>query len=94
MTRDEYTTDKILDAMVDAERKAWEALSGYKFWMFGYHAGRWVNYNNLLSSKLPNPFKDAVILARNKVDNLPLNREQTLFPTNGEAGARSGRGDR
>jgi len=30
-------TDKILEAMQDAERKAWEALSGYKFWMFGWN---------------------------------------------------------
>jgi hypothetical protein len=53
--------------MQDAERKAWEALSGYKFWMFGYHAARWVNYNQLLSKPDPNPFRDAVQLARSKV---------------------------
>lgn len=58
---------KILDAMADAERKAWEALSGYKFWMFGYHCGRWVNYNNLLDRKRSNPFRDAVKLARGKL---------------------------
>jgi len=58
---------KIREMMLDAERKAWEALSGYKFWMFGYHCGRWVNYNNLLLKPEPNPFKDAVTLARTKV---------------------------
>lgn len=56
----------ILEAMADAEKKAWEALAGYKFWMFGYHAGRWVNYNKLLPIKQPNPFKDTVTLARQK----------------------------
>ena len=61
---------KILEQMADAERKAWEALSGYKFWMFGYHAGRWINYNNLLDDKNGNPFKDAVALARRKIDEL------------------------
>ena len=26
----------------DAERKAWDALARYKFWMFGYWAAIWV----------------------------------------------------
>lgn len=56
------------EGMADAEEKAWEALSGYKFWMFGYHAGRWVNYSRLLGGKRPNPFRDAVMLAREKID--------------------------
>jgi hypothetical protein len=60
--------EKILEAMADAEQKAWEALSGYKFWMFGYHAARWINYNKLLEKSLPNPFKETVQLARNKID--------------------------
>jgi hypothetical protein len=62
----------ILAQMADAESKAWEALGGYKFWMFGYHAGRWVNYNNLLpaDAKLPSPFRCSVHLARQKRDEL------------------------
>jgi len=64
----------ILGAMNDAERKAWEALSGYKFWMFGYHAARWINYNNLLSERYPNPFRECVILARRMIDS----QEKTL----------------
>lgn len=59
---------RVREQMVDAEAKAWEALSGYKFWMFGYHAGRWVQLNRLLGGKSPNPFKDAVLLAREKID--------------------------
>lgn len=64
------TIGQVLDQMQDAEAKAWEALSGYKFWMFGYHAGRWVNYNRLLpnAERKPSPFKDAVVLARSKID--------------------------
>ena len=58
--------DKIISAMQEAEQSAWEALSGYKFWMFGYHAARWVNYNKLLSHGQPNPFRDVVKLARDK----------------------------
>lgn len=63
---------EILAGLEDAERKAWEALSGYKFWMFGYHAGRWVNYNNLLprEDRRKSPFADAVKLARQKADEL------------------------
>lgn len=65
-------TAAIVAQMGDAETKAWEALGGYKFWMFGYHAGRWVNYNNLLPAGLrrPSPFRDAVQLARRKRDEL------------------------
>ncbi len=71
---------KIIQAMQDAERKAWEALSGYKFWMFGYHAGRWVNYNNLLSRKFQNPFRDCVALARRKIEEQEDNaKEPSLF---------------
>ncbi|MDJ0953370.1 MAG: hypothetical protein QNJ81_06800 [Acidimicrobiia bacterium] len=58
-------TGKVLLAMKDAEEKAWKALAGYKFLMFGYHAARWVNYNNLLDHKKGSPFKEAVQLARN-----------------------------
>lgn len=54
-------------AMEDAEKKAWTALSGYKFLMFGYHAARWVNYSKLLGGRRANPFRNAVILARRKL---------------------------
>lgn len=53
--------------MAEAEQKAWEALSGYKFIMFGYHASRWVNYRELLQEKKPNPFTELVKLAQEKV---------------------------
>lgn len=52
--------------MDQAERKAWESLSGYKFWMFGYHAAQWVMLNQLLDRPRPNPFRCAVDLARTK----------------------------
>ena len=67
------TQSKIHEGMSDAVEKAWEALGGYKFWMFGYHAGRWVNYNRLLPGpeRKPNPFSDAVKLARQKIDQPP-----------------------
>lgn len=60
----------IFAAMKDAETKAWEALRGYKFWMFGYHAARWVNYNQLLPSqrRFRSPFKSLVEIADRHID--------------------------
>lgn len=64
------TARMVLVKMKDAEDKAWASLAGYKFWMFGYHAARWVNYNNLLKDcghpGRPSPFSDLVKLARGK----------------------------
>lgn len=61
-------TEKILQERVTAERNAWKALAGYKFWMFGYWAAAWIKYNQLLPRELrgPNPFKALVELARAK----------------------------
>ena len=58
--------DRLRQEMKEAEIKAWEALSGYKFIMFGYHASRWVNYNKLLDTGQPNPFISLVKLARER----------------------------
>ena len=49
--------------MAEAERKAWDSLARYKFYMFGYHAGVWVNLNKLLRHPHPNPFRTLVDLA-------------------------------
>ena len=57
--------DKIVEEMRDAEQKAWEALAGYKFIMFGYHASRWVNYRQLLGENVPNPFRELIRVAQN-----------------------------
>lgn len=56
-----------LDDLRDEEQKAWEALSGYKFYMFGYHAANWVNFNNKGDFKLPNPFRGLVKYAGNHI---------------------------
>lgn len=74
----EENNQVIFAAMQDAEAKAWEGLSGYKFWMFGYHAARWVNYNQLLprQRRFRNPFKALVEIGRHKIEKdqmaLPL----------------------
>lgn len=57
---------RILEARDQAEVKAWKALAGYKFYMFGYWASAWVKYNGLLDQvdKDPSPFKKLVHAAR------------------------------
>jgi hypothetical protein len=54
----------LLRELRDAEASAWDALSRYKFQMFGYWAAIWVHLNRLGQFKQPNPFADAVNLAR------------------------------
>lgn len=48
----------------EAESKAIDALSRYKFTMFGYWAGIWVHLNKIEGNKRPNPFKGFVVLAK------------------------------
>lgn len=60
--------DRIIKAMQESEDKAWEALSGYKFIMFGYHASRWVNYKELLDERMPDPFRSIINIARGERD--------------------------
>lgn len=55
---------KLIGALDEAELKAIDALSRYKFQMFGYHAAVWVTLNRLVGSKRPNPFRDLVAAAR------------------------------
>ena len=56
----------IRQAMATAQTKAWDALSRYKFWMFGYHAAQWVLLNQLFPARQrqPNPWLPLVRIAR------------------------------
>jgi len=56
--------EKLKEMMRDDLDKAYEALSRYKFYMFGYYAAAWVRYNKLLAKPLPNPFAPLVQAAR------------------------------
>ena len=60
---------KTLEARDDANLKAWKALAGYKFYMFGYWASAWVKYNALLDKdrREASPFKNLVHEARAKI---------------------------
>ena len=52
-----------------AEQKAWKALAGYKFWMFGYWAAWWVKLNQLCpGGPAPSPWKSLVNTARRHQD--------------------------
>jgi hypothetical protein len=62
-------------SMIKAEReisknKALDALSRYKFWMFGYHAAAWVKYNQLLpmAHQEESPFSPLVKSARDIIN--------------------------
>lgn len=61
--------EKIIEQRAAAERKAWDALSRYKFMMAGYWMAAWVKYNDLLppgQGRARNPFVELVKLARSK----------------------------
>lgn len=58
---DEFTIEA---KMAEAERKAWDALARYKFWMFGYWAAIWVHLNHLRRPMEQNPFRAVVVEAR------------------------------
>ena len=62
----------LLAELEEAEQKAWEALSRYKFWMFGYWAGVWVHLNRISGLRRPNPWRALVNLAREQVGKAPL----------------------
>ena len=64
---DAETMECLLRAMAEAERKAWKALEGYKFVMFGYWAGVWVDLNRVGQFRKPNPFKELVKAAKHFV---------------------------
>ena len=51
-------------ALEEAESKAWAALAGYKFQMFGYWAGVWVHLNRVGRAGRQNPFVEVVRLGR------------------------------
>lgn len=69
-----WANTDINDALMEAETKAWEALSGYKFMMFGYWAAIWVHLNKLSGLKLPNPFKKLVGITKKEAGSEKLAR--------------------
>lgn len=62
--REEKTYQNLLGELDQAERKAFDALSRYKFQMFGYWAAIWVHLNRISGAKRQNPFRSLVNAAR------------------------------
>lgn len=63
----EYTAPTLKDLeehLDEAERKAWDSLSRYKFQMFGYWAAIWVHLNRIGAFNRPNPWKNLVKIAQ------------------------------
>lgn len=54
----------------EAERKALDSLSRYKFQMFGYWAAIWVHLNRLEGKGRPSPFTALVKVARELQKNV------------------------
>ncbi len=59
-------SDDIKKQLDEAEQKAWESLSKYKFMMFGYWAAIWVHLNKILVGHRENPFRELVKMAKNR----------------------------
>lgn len=64
--RDMLKEEILLVELVEAEKKAWESLSRYKFQMFGYWAAIWVHLNRISGGKRPNPWTNLVHVARER----------------------------
>ncbi|MGE5572977.1 MAG: hypothetical protein ACM3ZU_08175 [Bacteroidota bacterium] len=56
----------------DAERRAWDALSRYKFQMFGYWASIWIHLNRIARTGRSNPWRQLVQTARTTAAGLGL----------------------
>lgn len=55
----------VLEAdLAEAERKAWDSLARWKFWMFGYHAADVVKIKRRLGQGREPFFKELVVVAR------------------------------
>jgi hypothetical protein len=59
--------DELIRELDIAEKKAWDALSRYKFQMFGYWAAIWVHLNRISKAKRPNPWIELVKHSRKVV---------------------------
>ncbi len=59
--------NKIEKHMDEAEKRALDALSRYKFQMFGYWASIWVHLNRIGGFKKQNPFRNFVEVARGEL---------------------------
>lgn len=64
--------EELLREMEEAKKKAIDALSRYKFQMFGYWAAIWVHLNRVGGFRHPNPFAHFVKEAKRIRKAIPL----------------------
>lgn len=57
-------SERMMQEIEEAERKALESLGKYKFAMFGYWAGIWVHLNRISGANKRSPFSELVKKAR------------------------------
>ena len=57
--------EDLAEELDEAEAKAWDSLSRYKFQMFGYWAAIWVHLNRIGCFRRSNPWSQLVRCARN-----------------------------
>lgn len=58
--------ERLKHELDEAQQKAWDSLSRYKFQMFGYWAAIWVHLNRIGDFKRPNPWARLVKQARHQ----------------------------
>lgn len=64
-SRSDMELQAVLEAdLIEAERKAWDALARWKFWMFGYHAADCIKIKRRLGRGREPFFKELVEIAR------------------------------
>jgi len=61
--------EELIKELDVAEHKAWDALSRYKFQMFGYWAAIWVHLNRISKAKRPNPWVELVKRSRERLSD-------------------------
>ena len=81
---------RIEEALKEHQRKAWDALARYKFWMFGYHCGQWVQLNRILGGRRSNPFGVLVKMARQVRDSGGVDASQPCELVDSRDGEPSG----
>jgi hypothetical protein len=62
--------EQVVAALQETESKAWDGLSRFQFWIFGYYAARWAHlaalWREATGEVFPNPYVDCVKVARER----------------------------
>lgn len=81
-------------AMAEHQRKAWDSLARYKFYMFGYHAAAWVTLKKLLPRAVQNPgnpWRGLVVMAQRMFESAGATPAESFPQSDDEQQERDGR---